>query len=86
LGRFGTLDYNDTPRRLYALAVVENFSRIIYVEFTHSQKKKALHQCLLNAFLFFGGTTGQIVVGNMSATVTERQGHLIYFNGRFLSL
>ena len=83
-GHFGHIDYNETRRKLYALAVVESFSRMIYVEFTHSQKQEVLHQCLLNAFCFFGGTAKQIVVDNMLTAVTERQGSLIRFNSHFL--
>lgn len=83
-GHFGHIDYEQTRRKLYALAVVESFSRMIYVQFTHSQKQEVLHQCLLNAFRFFGGTTKQIVVDNMLTAVIERQGSLIRFNGRFL--
>jgi transposase len=83
-GHFGHIIYNKTRRKLYALAVVESFSRMIYVEFTHSQKQEVLHQCLLNAFCFFKGTAKQIVVDNMLTAVTERQGSLIRFNGRFL--
>jgi transposase len=83
-GHFGHLIYNQTKRKLYALAVVESFSRMGYVQFTHSQKQEVLHQCLLDAFCFFGGTAEQIVVDNMLTAVTERQGPLIRFNGRFL--
>jgi transposase len=83
-GHLGHLVYNQTKRRLYALAVVESFSRMGYVQFTHSQKQEVLHQCLLDAFCFFGGTAEQIVVDNMLTAVTERQGPLIRFNGRFL--
>jgi transposase len=83
-GHFGHITYGETRRKLYALAVVESFSRMIYIEFTHSQKQEVLHQCLLHAFSFFGGTADQIVVDNMLTAVTERQGSLIRFNGRFL--
>jgi len=55
-----------------------------YVEFTHSQKQEALHQSLLNAFRFFGGTPEEIVVDNMLTAVIERQGSLIRFNDAFL--
>jgi transposase len=55
-GHFGSLSYGNTNRKLYALAVIEAYSRMLYVEFTHSQKQHSLHQGLLNAFLFFGGT------------------------------
>jgi len=84
-GHFGSLAYGDTRRKLYALAVVEAYSRMLYVEFTHSQNQSALHQCLLNAFTFFGGTTHDIVVDNMLTAVIERQGPLIRFNDAFLT-
>ena len=55
-GHFGHLQYAQTKRKLYALAVIESYSRMLYVQFTHSQKQDSLHQCLLNAFRFFDGT------------------------------
>jgi hypothetical protein len=76
--------YGATRRKLYALAVCEAFSRMLYVEFTHCQKQDTLHQCLLNAFIFFGGTPETIVVDNMLTAVIERQGRVIRFNDRFL--
>ncbi len=83
-GHFGSLSYGYTKRKLYALAVIESFSRMLYVEFTHSQKQEALHQGLLNAFKFFGGSPEQIVVDNMMTAVIEREGSLIRFNEAFL--
>ena len=83
-GYFGTLAYGKTNRRLYALAVIEAHSRMIYVEFTHSQKQEVLHQCLINAFEYFQGSPQEIVVDNMVTAVTERKGHLIRFNENFL--
>jgi len=83
-GHFGSLCYGDTSRRLYALAVVEAYSRMLYVEFTHSQKQEVLQQCLLNAFRFFNGTPRELLVDNMLTAVTERQARLIRFNERFL--
>jgi len=84
-GHFGSLVYVDTRRKLYALAVIEGYSRMLYVEFTHSQNQSALHQCLLNAFTFFGGTPQEIIVDNMLTAVIERQGSLIRFNDAFLT-
>jgi transposase len=84
-GHFGSLAYGDTHRKLYALAVVEGYSRMLYVEFTHSQNQSALHQSMLNAFTFFGGTAHEIVVDNMVTAVIERQGRLIRFNDAFLT-
>ena len=53
-GHFGSLRYDDTVRKLYAMAAIECYSRMAYVEFTHSQNQHALHQALLNAFTLFG--------------------------------
>lgn len=83
-GHFGSLTYGNTRRKLYAMAVVECYSRMLYVEFTHSQKQESLHQALLNSFEFFGGTPDEIVVDNMLTAVTERVGRLIRFNDAFL--
>ena len=83
-GHFASLRYKDTVRKLYAMAAVECHSRMAYVEFTHSQNQYALHQALLNAFIYLGGTTEEIVVDNMVTAVIERQGSLIRFNDAFL--
>ena len=83
-GHFGAITYGNTRRKLYALAVIESFSRMLYVEFTHSQKQEALHSCLLHAFKYFSGTPKTVLVDNMVTAVIDRQGRLIRFNDRFL--
>jgi transposase len=83
-GHFGSLSYENTKRKLYCLAVIECHSRLLYLEFTHSQKQETLHRCLLNAFLFFGGTARELVHDNMPTAVTEREGSLVRFNDAFL--
>jgi len=79
-GHFGTLPYGNSMRKLYALC----YSRTAYVEFTHSQNQQSLHQALLNAFVYLGGSTEEMVVDNMLTAVIERQGSLIRFNDAFL--
>jgi len=83
-GHFNSLEYDLTRRKLYALAVIESHSRMLYVFFTHSQKQEVLHQGLINAFAYFGGTPKELVVDNMLTAVTERAGSVIRFNGDFL--
>ncbi len=83
-GHFGIIPYGDTNRKVYALVVVESYSRMMYVEFTHSQNQQALHGCLVNAFTYFGGTPKTIVVDNMLTAVTQREARLIRFNDAFL--
>ena len=83
-GHFGSIQYGNTKRKLYCMAVIESHSRLLYLEFTHSQRQETLHRCLLNAFRFFGGTPKELVTDNMITAVTERDGSLIRYNESFL--
>jgi len=85
-GHFNSLEYGSTKRKLYALAVIESHSRMLYVKFTHSQKQEVFHQGLLEAFISFGGTPKELVVDNMMTAVTERSGSIIRFNDAFLEV
>jgi transposase len=84
-GHFGSITYGDTARKLYCLAVIECHSRLLYLEFTHSQRQETLHRCLLNAFHFFQGTPKELVHDNMLTAVLERHGPMIRFNEHFLA-
>lgn len=83
-GHFPGISYGDYRRKLYALSVVEGYSRMFYVHFSHSQDQSALHRGLLEAFCYFGGTGKEIVVDNMLTAVTERVGNIVRFNDAFL--
>jgi transposase len=83
-GHFGSLAYGKSARKLYALVVIESHSRMLFVVFTHSQNQATLHRCLVAAFLYFGGTPGELVVDNMVTAVIERVGSMIRFNEAFL--
>lgn len=83
-GHFPSLTYGADRRKLYALVVVEGYSRMLYVYFSHSQKQASLHQGLLEAFAYFNGVSKEIVVDNMLTAVTERVGTVIRFNEAFL--
>lgn len=83
-GHFPGISYGDYRRKLYALAIVEGYSRMLYVHFSHNQDQSALHRGLLDAFCYFGGTGKEIVVDNMLTAVTERVGTIVRFNDAFL--
>jgi transposase len=84
-GHFGSIAYGHTKRKVYCMAVIESHSRMLYVQFTHSQRQETLHRCLLNAFRFFRGTPKELVHDNMLTAVIERDGSLIRFNEAFLA-
>jgi len=83
-GHFQSLKYGEQPRKLYALAIIESHSRMLYVFFSHSQKQEYLHMGLMAAFHYFGGCPQELVVDNMMTAVTERAGSVIRFNESFL--
>ena len=83
-GHFGAIIYGNTARKLYCLAVTESHSRMLYLEFGHSQSQQALHRGLWNAFTFFGGTPQELVHDNMLTAVIERDGTVVRYNIRFL--
>ena len=83
-GHMGTLTYGENRRKLYALAVLEGHSRMLYVFFSHSQQQEYLHQGLLEAFTYFDGLPKEVLVDNMLTAVTERVGSIIRFNEAFL--
>jgi transposase len=84
-GHFGSLPYGNSSRKLYCLALIECHSRMLYLEFTHSQRQETLHRALLNGFIFFQGAAKRLVHDNMLTAVIERDAPLIRFNEAFLS-
>jgi transposase len=83
-GDLGCLSYGAIRRKLYCMAILECHSRMLYLELTHSQCQACVHQCLVNAFRFFGGTPKEIVTDNMLTAVLDRDGPLIRYNEAFL--
>lgn len=84
-GHFGSVTYGHTQRKLYCLAVIECYSRLLYLEFTHSQRQETLHRGLLGAFRFFQGTPKELVHDNMLTAVIEHRGPVVRFNEQFLA-
>lgn len=83
-GHFGSLTYQNTRRKLYCMTVIECHSRMLYLEFTHSQNKEAVMRTLLNALIFLGGSPKELVHDNLKTAVIERVGSIIRFNEDYL--
>jgi transposase len=52
---FDVLNYSGDIRKLYAFALVDAHSRMLYVEFTHSQNFESFVLCHVHAFHALGG-------------------------------
>lgn len=83
-GHFGTLDYAGDKRKLYAFALVEAHSRMLYLEFTHSQSFETFVRCHVHAFTALGGVGREIAYDNLATAVAEHDGRLVRFLPRFL--
>jgi transposase len=84
-GHFGTLDYSGDKRKLYAFALVEAHSRMLYLEFTHSQSFETFVRCHMHAFTALGGAAREIAYDNLATAVAEHDGRLVRFLPRFLA-
>jgi transposase len=83
-GHFGVLDYSGDKRKLYAFALVEAHSRMLYLEFTHSQTFETFIRCHVHAFTALGGVAREIAYDNLATAVAEHDGRLVRFLPRFL--
>jgi transposase len=83
-GHFGALSYSGDTRKLYAFALVDAHSRMLYVEFTHSQSFETFARCHIHAFTALGGVAREIAYDNLATAVVEHDGRLVRFLPRFL--
>lgn len=84
-GHFGVLDYSGDKRKLYAFALVEAHSRMLYLEFTHSQSFETFVRCHMHAFIALGGVAREVAYDNLATAVAEHDGRLVRFLPRFLA-
>jgi transposase len=84
-GHFGALDYSGDKRKLYAFVLIECHSRMLYVEFTHSQSFETFVRCHIHAFHAMAGCSREIWFDNLATAVAEHDGRLVRFHPRFLA-
>lgn len=72
-------------RKLWCFVMVLCWSRMLYLEFTHSANFESFLRRHENAFCFAGGVPQEIWYDNLATAVAERKHKLIRFNPRFLA-
>jgi len=86
-GHAGSVQVGNTRRRLSFFAMVLGHSRMMYVEFTLSEKMEHFLGCHRNAFEFFGGVPGKVMVDNLRSAVLEHpRGGAVRYHPRYLDL
>jgi transposase len=79
----GTIKIGEHSRKLSCFVMVLSYSRMIYLEFTLSQRIEDFLRCHINAFRFFGGVSKGILYDNLKSVVLARSGREIRFNPKF---
>ncbi len=82
-GDFG--DYFRLGRKLWCFLMVLSYSRMLYIEFTHSACLESFLRCHERALQFFGGIPEEIWYDNLASAVAERKQKIIRFNPRFMA-
>lgn len=82
-GEFGNV-FGDEGK-IHCFVMVLCYSRMIYIEFTRSEKFETFIRCHENAFKYFGGRVPlECWYDNLASAVTDRVGGLVRFNARFM--
>ena len=81
----GDISVGCHTRRLSCFVMVLSYSRLLYLEFTISERLEEFLRCHQNAFRFLGGYTSEILYDNLKSVVLQRTGDEIRFNPRFMS-
>jgi transposase len=82
----GRVQVGETMRKVSAFVAVLCYSRLIYIEFTLSQRKAEFYRGIVNALNFFGGSPRAIIFDNLKAGVINGSGRSACFHPEFLAL
>ena len=82
-GEFGNVFHDGI--KIHCFVMVMSYSRMMYIEFTRSERFEDFIRCHENAFSFFGGVPKECWYDNLATAVTDRYGGVVKFNPRFFS-
>ena len=85
-GACGRVQVGSTVRQVSVFVAVLCYSRLLYIEFTLSQRKAEFYRGLVNALTFFGGSPRNLIVDNLKAAVLNGSGRQACFHPEFLAL
>jgi transposase len=85
-GECGRVQVGATTRRVSVFVAVLCYSRMIYIEFTLSQRKAEFYRGVVHALEFFAGSPRAIIVDNLKAAVLNGSGRAACFHPEFLAL
>ena len=85
-GECGRVQVGATTRKVSVFVAVLCYSRLMFIEFTLSQRKAEFYRGIVNALKFFGGQPRAIIFDNLKAGVINGSGRSACFHPEFLAL
>lgn len=85
-GECGSVQVGSTRRKVSVFVAVLCYSRMLYIEFTLSQRKAEFYRGLVNALTFFGGSPRCLIFDNLKAAVLNGSGRSACYHPEFLAL
>jgi transposase len=85
-GECGTVPIGSTKRKVSVFVAVLCYSRLVFIEFTLSQRKAEFYRGLVHALTFFGGSPRHLIFDNLKAAVLNGAGRHACFHPEFLAL
>lgn len=85
-GDVGPIRIGNATRKVSVFVAVLCYSRMIYIEFTLSQRKSEFYRCIVNALQFFGGAPKKIIFDNLKAAVVSGSGRSAVLHPEFAAL
>ena len=85
-GECGRVQVGSTTRKVSVFVAVLCYSRLLFIEFTLSQRKAEFYRGLVNALNFFGGSPRTVIFDNLKAAVLNGAGRSACYHPEFLAL
>jgi transposase len=85
-GECGRVTVGGTSRKVSVFVAVLCHSRLMFIEFTLSQRKAEFYRALAAALSFFGGSPRKIIFDNLKAAVLNGSGRTACHHPEFLAL
>ncbi len=85
-GECGRVRIGATTRKVSVFVAVLCYGRLIYIEFTLSQRKEEFYRGIVHALEFFGGSPRAIIFDNLKAAVLNGSGRDACLHPEFLVL
>jgi transposase len=85
-GECGCVQVGSTTRKVSVFVAVLCYSRLIFIEFTLSQRKAEFYRSLVHALEFFTASPRAVIVDNLKAAVINGSGRAACFHPEFLAL